>query len=65
MRNRRFAVIAIALVLLTLAVRKPIADVRIIRDSAGDAPVKIQAAIDVGVVAFSVLWSTSKRLSAR
>lgn len=63
---RRTAIAAIALLLLALtAMRHPSADIRVITHQAGDpAPREVKAAVDLGVMAFSVLitW-TGKRFS--
>ncbi len=65
MRNRRIMIgIATALALVA-AIRHPSADIRILTHDAGDtAPHEIKAALDLGVVAVSVLvtW-TGKHLS--
>ncbi len=62
MRNRRIAAF-LALVLLVAVARHPSANIRILTHDATDlAPHRIQAALDLGVFAVSVLitW-TSKR----
>ena len=65
MARRRNVIIAFALLLLAVtAVRHPSADVRVIMHQAGDpAPRQVTAAVDLGVMAFSLLitW-TAKRL---
>jgi hypothetical protein len=51
------------LALLLLAVRHPSADIRILTHDATDrAPMRVQAALDLGVMAFSVLITWTKRL---
>lgn len=66
MRMRRSAIAVIALLLLAVtAVRHPSADIRVITHQVGDpAPRQVTAAIDLGVMAFSLLitW-TGKRFS--
>lgn len=64
MRNRRMNVVLLAaLVLAFAAVRHPSADIRILTHDVGDrSPVRVQAAIDLGVVAVSVLVTWTKRL---
>ena len=65
MAKRRTAIVAFALLLLAVTtLRHPSADVRVIMHQAGDpAPRQVTAAIDVGVMAFSLLitW-TAKRI---
>jgi len=56
-------VVLAAIVLAIAAVRHPSADIRILTHDVGDrSPVKVQAAIDLGVVAVSVLVTWTKRL---
>jgi len=56
-------VLLAALVLAFAAVRHPSADIRILTHDVGDrSPVRVQAAIDLGVVAVSVLVTWTKRL---
>lgn len=65
MRNRRVVLAGCALLLAVVAVRHPSADIRIItHDIADPTPHQMRAAVDVGLMAFSVLvtW-TSNRLS--
>ena len=63
MRERRVGMgIAIAALLL-LAVRHPSADIRILTHDATDrAPARVQAGLDLGVMAVSVLITWTKRL---
>ena len=66
LRRRRIALAVFALVLLAVAGRQPTANLRVIAHDAGDvAPHRFQAAVDLGVMAVSILvtW-TSKRLAA-
>lgn len=63
MRNRRTALIVGAALLLLLAARHPSADIRILtHDSADLSPHRIQAMVDIGVIAVNVLvtWSAEK-----
>ncbi|MDB5705643.1 MAG: hypothetical protein JWN66_2759 [Sphingomonas bacterium] len=63
MRNRRFVLAIVAAALLIAAARHPSADIRILtHDQADRAPHRIQAAIDLGLFAFSVLitWTTKR-----
>ncbi|MDF0489684.1 hypothetical protein PX554_16240 [Sphingomonas sp. H39-1-10] len=63
MRNRRIAVfVALALVAVAVA-RHPSADLRVLlHDPADLAPHRIQAAVDLGVMAVSVLitWTSHR-----
>ena len=64
MRNRRMTVAIAGLMLVALAARHPSADIRVITHEASDrTPHQVQAAVDLGIMAFSVLvtW-TGKRL---
>ncbi len=66
MRHRRIALIAAALALVVLSARHPSARLEFLTHEAGDpSPHRFQAAVDVGLVAFSVLvtW-TGKRLTS-
>lgn len=64
MRPGRTVIAAIALLMLAVTtVRHPSADIRVIMHQAGDpAPRQVTAAVDLGVMAFSLLitW-TAKR----
>lgn len=66
MDTRRTAIAVIALLLLAVtAIRHPSADIRVITHQAGDpAPRQVTAAVDLGVIAFSLLitW-TGKRFA--
>ena len=63
MRNRRIALfVAVALVMLAAA-RHPSADLRVLLHDPSDlAPHRVQAAIDLGVMAVSVLitWTSHR-----
>jgi hypothetical protein len=63
-RNRRITgLILLAALLMVAAVRHPSADIRILTHDSNDrSPVKVQAALDLGVIAVSVLVTWSKRL---
>lgn len=66
MRQRQFAMFAIALILLALVARHPSARIEVLSHDASDpSPHRVQAAVDIGVVAFSVLvtW-TGKHLTS-
>lgn len=64
MRNRRTVVAAAAiLALVTLAARHPTADLRIItHDAADPAPHRVQAAVDLGLMGVSVLYTWTQQL---
>lgn len=56
MRVRRLVFALFALLLVIAVVRHPSADLRILTHAAGDpAPHQVRAAIDLGVMAFSLL----------
>jgi len=60
MRERRIGLAIIAVMLLCLVARHPSADIRIAtQDSSDPAPHHVQAAIDLGIVAVSLLWTWS------
>ncbi|OYY71707.1 hypothetical protein [Sphingomonas sp. 28-63-12] len=64
MRNRRIVLAGCAALLAITALRHPSADIRIMTHDATDrAPQQVSAAVDVGIMAFSLLvtW-TAKRL---
>lgn len=63
MRNRRIALAAMAALLLLVGLRHPSADIRILSHDKGDStPHQVSAAVDVGIMAVSILvtW-TAKR----
>ncbi len=65
MRGRRIFVGLAALLALVMVVRHPTADIEILTHQACDpAPHKIQAAVDLGVVAvkFLLTWTADKAL---
>jgi hypothetical protein len=64
MRDRRVVCGIAAVALLGLAARHPTADVRILtHDAADPAPHRMQAAVDLGLIGVSVLYTwTVKRL---
>ncbi|MEG3123539.1 hypothetical protein [Sphingomonas sp. GB1N7] len=64
MRQRRITgLIFAAALFVVLAVRHPSADIRILTHDSNDrSPARVQAAIDLGVVAISVLVTWTKRL---
>jgi hypothetical protein len=62
MRDRRIGLAIIAVLLLCLAARHPSANIRIATEDYRDpAPHRVQAAVDLGVVAVSLLWTWSGR----
>ncbi|MDB5696883.1 MAG: hypothetical protein JWN21_2426 [Sphingomonas bacterium] len=62
MIRRRIAVGAIALALIGVGVRQPTADLRIVTHDVGDLqPHRVQAAIDLGVVAVRLLVTWTAR----
>ena len=63
MRKRSFGVLVAAALLLTLAVRHPSADIRILtHDTADLSPHRVQAALDMGLLAVNILvtWTGAK-----
>lgn len=65
MRDRRKLLIAGGAALAILAVQRPTADIRLLTHDLGDpAPHRVQAAVDLGLMAVSVLvtW-TGQRLA--
>jgi len=63
-RDRRIVLGAAALALACLAARHPTADIRVFtHDAADPSPHRMQAAVDLGLVGMSVLYTwTAKRL---
>lgn len=56
MRRRRIAIAGMGLLLVAAVARHPSADVRILTHAANDpAPHQVRAALDLGVMAFSLL----------
>lgn len=63
MRERRIGLFVAAALLLLLSTRHPSADIRILTHEATDrAPIRIQAALDLGVFGVSVLITWTKKL---
>ena len=63
MRERRMAACAAVLLVLLIAVRHPSADIRILTHESTDrAPVRVQAAVDLGLIAVSVLVTWTRKL---
>lgn len=63
MRDRRIALAGLAALLIVVAARHPSADIRVLTHNPDDrTPHQVSAAVDVGVMAFSILvtW-TAKR----
>ena len=61
MRNRRYGLVLAAAALLIVAARHPSADIRILtHDRTDPAPHRFLAAVDLGLVAVSLLvtWTT-------
>ncbi|MBX9815625.1 MAG: hypothetical protein A4S12_05795 [Proteobacteria bacterium SG_bin5] len=64
MRKKSMGLAALALVMVALAVRHPSADIRVLtHDAADQAPSRVQAAVDLGVMGVSLLVTWSKRLN--
>lgn len=65
MRDRRLALAVAGAAVLLLAVRHPSAKLELITHEANDpAPHRVQAAVDLGLIGVSVLYTwTVKRLS--
>lgn len=58
MRNRRLVLAVAAVLLAFVALRHPTADIRLItHDRADPAPHRMQAAIDLGLIGISVLYT--------
>lgn len=63
-QKRRIVVAAGALALLAVGTNAPRADIRILtHDSADTAPARMQAAVDVGVFAVSVLVTWTRAIA--
>ncbi|MBI0475417.1 hypothetical protein D9601_08650 [Sphingomonas sp. MA1305] len=63
MGDRRKVAIGAGLVLAVLCMRHPTADIRLITHDVGDpAPRRMQAAIDLGLVGVSVLYTWTQHL---
>ncbi len=66
LRNRRIGLAAAALLLVMLAVRHPSADINILtHDRADTAPHRIQAAVDLGLIGVSILYTWTTERTAR
>lgn len=65
MRQRRIAIAGVAAaLLLAMAARHPQANIEILTHQAGDlSPRKVEAAVDVGLFAVSVLVTWSRHLA--
>lgn len=64
MRRKTVGYAALALMLGTLVVRHPSADIRILTHEASDqSPARVQAAVDLGVMAVSLLVTWTRRLN--
>lgn len=66
MQRRRTILIAAALLAIVAVARHPTADIEILTHQAGDpAPHKIQAAVDLGIVAvnFLLTWTAGRVVS--
>ncbi len=58
MRNRRMGVALVVAALMLLAARHPTANIRLITHDIGDpAPHRMQAAVDLGLVGVSILYT--------
>lgn len=63
MRHRRAALVVAALGLVVVTARHPTADVKLITHAASDpSPVRFQAAIDLGLMGVSILYTWSRRV---
>lgn len=63
MQRRRTILIAAAVLVIVAAARHPTADIEIITHQAGDpSPHKVQAAVDLGIVAvkFVLTWTAGR-----
>ncbi|MEO5494233.1 MAG: hypothetical protein ABIR08_09420 [Sphingomonas sp.] len=66
MRRRRTLLIAAAILAIAAVARHPTADIEILTHQAGDqSPHKVQAAVDLGIVAvkFLVTWTAGRVVS--
>ena len=64
MRDRRKTLVAAGIVLAIVAARHPTADIRVVTHDIGDpTPHRLQAAIDLGLVGVSFVYTWTKRLS--
>ena len=62
MRNRRIMLAVAVLAMLGLSARHPTADIRLItHDAADPAPHRMQAALDLGAIGVSVLYTWTVR----
>lgn len=65
LRNRRIGLAVAAMLLMALAVRHPSADINILtHDRTDAAPHRVQAAIDLGLVAVSILYTWTAERNA-
>lgn len=63
MRNRRIALVVAMVGLCLLSVKHPTADLRLITHRVDDpAPARVQAAIDLGLIGVSVLYTWTRRI---
>ena len=63
MRYRRISFLVVAALLIAISVRPPSADIRILAHQSSDHnPMRVQAALDFGFVAVSVLVTWTRRL---
>lgn len=63
MRDRRKALAVAAVALAVVAVRHPTADFRLVTHDVGDpTPHRIQAAVDLGLVGVSFLYTWTRHL---
>ena len=66
MRDRRKMLVAAGLAIAVLAARHPTADFRLVTHDVGDpTPHRIQAAVDLGLVGVSFLYTWTQRLTDR
>ena len=64
MRDRRLLVAAAAILVIgTLSARHPTADIRLLTHEAADpSPMRMQAAIDLGVVGVSLIYTLTRHI---